>query len=316
MTNCIIHFGDNDDNDLQTMCGISSETGHPGRTNARNQWENSYAQDTHMIFIMKGPVFSLFAISCKSIMRHLYLLAIARSRIKNNEITLWHVRSWIRMLVSVRVSMCPFHSLSGAGSNLFNLFTFLDHMNKVCILWVYVSSPIQIPLHKHITLRAHTPVNGISSYASLHGDVHYYQSLLMSTDQQEDCALRPYGGESYSSEEAIAGTAITWTRQHTWIIWSGVTSIVVKRSQPRRRRPVSEDEGVQNEADEKADEFDIEPGISFWIVVDVPKQKKKHLENEFLYDLHLKSTYSWHGRWCGNTFHCCPLVIGSENFHQ
>ncbi len=24
----------------------------------------------------------------------------------------------------------------------------------------------------------------------------------MSTDQQEDCALRPYGGESYSSEEA------------------------------------------------------------------------------------------------------------------
>ncbi len=68
---------------------------------------------------------------------------------------------------------------------------------------------------------------------------------------------------------------------NTWIIWSCVTGIEVKRTQPRRERPVSENEGSQNEAEEKADEFDIKPGISFWIVVDVPKQKIKHLENEF-----------------------------------
>ena len=72
-------------------------------------------------------------------------------------------------------------------------------------------------------------------------------------------------------------------REHanTWIIWSCVTGIEMKRTQPRRERPVSENEGEQNDADEKADEFDIKPGISFWIVVDVPKQKIKHLENEF-----------------------------------
>ena len=145
-----------------------------------------------MIFIMKGPVFSLFAISCKSIMRHLYLLAIARSRIKNNEITLWHVGSWIRMPASVRVSMSPFHSLSGAGSNLFNFFTLLDHITRVCILWIYVNSPIQIRLYKHIILRAHTPVFGISTYASLRADVNWYRSIWMSNDRQEDLVPRPY----------------------------------------------------------------------------------------------------------------------------